>query len=141
MTLKVPTPEEAENFKAMVRDLANLFPGAKVGNYAAGYLNVTLGKFNTLVAVHYTHDQVIDCLKTLNETYTADAKSNAQSYLSRLITVVLDDGMLTEGQVRHITGMDRVDIRTARDAGMASIARRPITGSWGGKLTERLLDG
>lgn len=58
--------------------------------------------------------------------------------LARLVAVLLNDGLLSEGQVSKIIEMDRLEVRRYRDEGMMCLSYRPLLGEWGAATMRRL---
>lgn len=57
---------------------------------------------------------------------------------ARLMTVVEGLGLLSEGQLVRVTGLDRIDVRMLVDDGRDMLSARPLTGKWGEGVMERL---
>lgn len=72
-----------------------------------------------------------------SRTYEKPAVSN-RLRLARLVAVLIDDGVLTEGQLAGILEVDRLDVRVLRDDGVVCLEYRPVLGAWGGALMKRL---
>jgi len=59
--------------------------------------------------------------------------------LGRIVALLLDDEVLSEGQIARVIECDRLEVRRIADEGAASLRYRPLTGEWGAATMKRLI--
>jgi len=58
--------------------------------------------------------------------------------LNRLIAVVHSEGLLSEGQIARVTGLDIVSVRRATDLGRDHFQAKPPAGRWAAGVLKRM---
>lgn len=71
--------------------------------------------------------------------YYSRPATRPDTRLGRLVALLIDDEILTEGQVARIIECDRIAVRRIADEGAASLRYRPLTGDWGAATMRRLI--
>lgn len=73
-------------------------------------------------------------------------KTHAQKYLSdrtrlsRLVAILSEEAILSEGQLSDILELDRVAVRKLADDGRMSLLYRPIRGAWAARLMKKIAE-
>lgn len=58
--------------------------------------------------------------------------------LSRLVAVLQDANILSEGQISNIAEIDRVAVRELREQGLLSLETKPLNGVWGAAMMKKI---